>query len=48
MTTPAQRKRAQRERDRQNGLREVSVVVPAERVREIREMADRMMREAGK
>lgn len=43
--TPAERKRAQRERDRKRGLREVSVTVPAERVREIREVAARMMEE---
>ena len=47
-TTAAERKRRQRERDRQMGLREVSVVVPVERVREIREAAARMMEEAGK
>jgi hypothetical protein len=37
--TPAERKRLQRERDRQEGLREVTVKVHESRVREIREIA---------
>jgi hypothetical protein len=38
-TTAAERKRRQRERDRQDGLREVTVKVHESRVREIREIA---------
>lgn len=39
MMPPAERKRLQRERDRQEGLREVTVKVHESRVREIREVA---------
>ena len=48
MTTPAERKRRQRELDAKEGIREVSVRVPAERAQDVRELAARLMREAGK
>jgi hypothetical protein len=49
MTTPAERKRRQRELDAKEGIREVSVRVPSDQAaREVRELAARMMREAGK
>jgi len=44
-TTPAERKRAQRERDAKEGIREVTVRVPAERAQKVRELAARLMRE---
>ena len=42
------RKRMQRQRDAQEGIREVAVRVPENRVPDIRRMATRFMREAGK
>jgi len=48
MTTPAERKRRQRELDAREGIREVSVRVPAERARDVRELAAKLMKEAGK
>ena len=44
-TTAAERKRHQREQDRREGIREVTVRVPAERAQEVRELAARLMRE---
>jgi len=44
----AERKRRQRELDAREGIREVSVRVPAERAQDVRELAARLMREAGK
>jgi hypothetical protein len=49
MTTPAERKRRQRELDAREGIREVSVRVPSEEAaREVRELARRHMVAAGK
>jgi len=42
------RKRRQRRRDAEEGIREVAVRVPEQRVSDIRRMAERFMREAGK
>ena len=44
-TTAAERKRRQRELDAKEGIREVTVRVPAERAQEVRELAARLMRE---
>ena len=44
-TTPAERKRRQRELDAKEGIREVTVRVPVERAQEVRELAARLMRE---
>jgi hypothetical protein len=41
----AERKRQQRERDRKAGIVQACVRVPAKRVKELREIAARMMRE---
>ena len=49
MTTPAERKRRQRELDAKEGIREVSVRVPSDQAaREVRELARQRMVEAGK
>jgi hypothetical protein len=48
-TTAAERKRRQRELDAREGIREVSVRVPSDQAaREVRELAHRLMVEAGK
>ena len=45
----AERKRRQRELDAREGIREVSVRVPSDQAaREVRELAARLMKEAGK
>jgi hypothetical protein len=43
--TPAERKRLQRERDAKEGIREVTVRVPGDKVDEIRRLAAGLMRE---
>ena len=43
--TAAERKRRQREQDRREGIREVTVRVPAEGAEKVRELAARLMRE---
>ena len=45
MTTTAERKRRQRELDAKEGIREVTVRVPAGRAQEVRELAARLMKE---
>ena len=45
VTTPAERKRRQRELDAKEGIREVTVRVPAGRAQEVRELAARLMKE---
>ena len=44
-TTAAERKRRQRELDAKEGIREVTVRVPAERAQEVRELAAKLMKE---
>ena len=44
-TTAAERKRRQRELDAKEGIREVTVRVPAEGAEKVRELAARLMRE---
>jgi len=45
MMPPAERKRRQRELDAKEGVREVTVRVPAEGAEKVRELAARLMRE---
>jgi len=45
MTSPAERKRLQRERDARDGVMEVTVRVPRERAEEIRRLAAQLMQE---
>jgi len=44
----AERKRRQRETDAREGIREVAVRVPVDRAQDVRDLAARLMREAGK
>ena len=49
MNPATERKRKQREADRREGIREVAVRVPSDQAaREVRELAHRLMVEAGK